>query len=80
MSFAKRVAEAYQFLLDDLNCANKNVIAALTLNALDDIEYYETIVDVIVQHTMKVSNLFRFFLFSLFDHFIRFHFWEQRKF
>lgn len=69
MDFANRVASSYQFVLDDLKSANKHIITALTLLALDDIEYHETIVDVIVEHTKKVSVHFLVHFIQLFHPF-----------
>lgn len=62
MNFEKRVALAYQYVLKDLNSANKYLITALTMLALDDIEYYEAIVETIVQHTLSVRNTYYFLL------------------
>lgn len=61
MEFGKCVASAFQFVLDGLKTPNKRLITALTLLALDDIEYCKYIVEVIYQQVFKVRILFSFF-------------------
>lgn len=60
MDFGKRVASAYQFVLDDLKAPNKRLISALTLLALEDIAYCKNIVEVINQQVLKVRFLSKF--------------------
>lgn len=55
MDFAKRVANAFQFILDDLEKPNKRLISALTMSALEDIAYAGHIVEAIERQVFKVS-------------------------
>lgn len=65
--FQKRIADAFQFVLDDLTDANahlksalslntlaRHLISALTMLALDDVADSEIIVDIIIGHILSV--------------------------
>lgn len=58
MDFARRVAAAYQFALNGLKKNDKNMIRALTMLALEDIEYCDAIALVIQQQVYKVIFIF----------------------
>lgn len=80
--YRKRAVDAFHFVLNDLNDANKrlqsalvlngaakHLITALTMLALDDIEDYVAIVEVIKLHILSVRIVTRFFYISSF-HFV----------
>lgn len=58
MDFARKVAAAYQFALNGLAKNNKDMIRALTMLALEDIEYCDAIALVIQQQVYKVILIF----------------------
>lgn len=67
MKFAERVAIVFQHALVALTSSDKNIIKALISNALYYAEYHEIIVDLIVQHTLKVSFFRQQFIGFIFD-------------
>lgn len=66
MDFEKRAVDSYQFVLKDLKSADKFLINALTMLALDDVEYHKAIADAIVQHIFSVINKYFLRYFSFF--------------